>query len=211
MKCDDITDLGDKFVVSINLNKNDYPGQFMIGQLFYDKVKNYMSMRPVDYTNDRFFVQYLNGKCKRQNIGRHTIGGIPKQIATFLNLKDAERYTGHCFRRTAATLLSESGASMQMVKQLGRWRSDIIAQGYIEDSLHNRQMIFDGITQNMSKTVRPLQSVIPSLIPVNIQSSMASTNVVYVPAPNYINSNTSVRLNCSNSKKENSPLSVVHS
>ena len=50
MKCNDITDLGNKFVVSINLNKNDYPGQFMIGQLFYDMVKKYMSMRPVDYT-----------------------------------------------------------------------------------------------------------------------------------------------------------------
>ena len=57
---------------------------------------------------------------KYQEIGRHTVGKIPERIATFLNLQNKHRYTGHCFRRTAATLASESGASMQMIKQTGR-------------------------------------------------------------------------------------------
>ena len=142
----DVEDLGDKFLVSIGQNKNDYPGQFIIGNLFYDKVKQYILLRPPDQFSDRFFIQYHNGRCTRQNIGRHKIGEVPESIASYLNLENPKKYTGHCFRRTAATLLSESGANMQMIKQLGRWRLDIIAQGYIENSMHNRQLIYNGIT-----------------------------------------------------------------
>lgn len=145
MKTSDVEDLGDKYLVSIRHNKNEYPGQFIIGQLFYSHIRKYISLRPPDHFSDRFFVQYHNSKCTRQPVGRHKIGETPQLIATFLNLEDASRYTGHCFRRTAATLLSESGANMQKIKQLGRWRSDLIAQGYVENSIHNRQLIYQGI------------------------------------------------------------------
>ncbi|XP_051153688.1 uncharacterized protein LOC127276972 [Leptopilina boulardi] len=83
----------------------------------------------------------------RHPIGRHKIGEVPEKIASYLSLPNPKRYTGHCFRRTSATLLSDSGANMQMIKQLGRWRSDMIAQGYIENSMHNRQLIYDDIIQ----------------------------------------------------------------
>lgn len=133
-------------------NKNDYPGQFIIGNLFYHTVKKYISLRPTDNFSDRFFIQYQNGRCTRQPIGKNKIGEMPESIACYLKLDNSKRYTGHCFRRTAATLLSESGANMQQIKQLGRWRSDIIAQGYIENSMHNRQLIYNGITHETSKT-----------------------------------------------------------
>lgn len=145
MKVEEIEDLANKYIVSINSNKNDYAGQFIIGNLFYDHVKKYISLRPPGQFSDRFFIKYQEGKCFRQPIGRHKIGEVPENIASYLQLPDPKRYTGHCFRRTSATLLSDSGANMQMVKQLGRWRSDIIAQGYIENSMHNRQLIYDGV------------------------------------------------------------------
>lgn len=151
MKCNDVEDLGDKFLVSIQNNKNDYPGQFIIGNLFYDTVKKYILLRPTEQFTDRFFIQYQKGKCIRQPIGRHKIGETPENIASYLGLENAKRYTGHCFRRTASTLLSESGANMQMVKQLGRWRSDLIAQGYIENSMHNREILFNGIIHEAAK------------------------------------------------------------
>lgn len=150
LKVEEIEDLGNKYIVSINNNKNEYAGQFIIGNLFYHYVKKYISLRPPDQFSDRFFIKYNDGKCFRQPIGRHKIGQVAENIASYLQLPDPKRYTGHCLRRTSATLLSDSGASMQMVKQLGRWRSDIIAQGYIENSMHNRQMIYDGVIQNAS-------------------------------------------------------------
>ncbi|XP_043267094.1 uncharacterized protein [Venturia canescens] len=110
MKVEDVEDLTDKYLVSINYNKNDYAGQFSIGNLFYDTVKKYISLGPSDKFSDRFFI------------------------------------------KTSATLLSDSGANMQMVKQLGRWRSDIIAQGYIENSMRNREMIYNGVIQKTATT-----------------------------------------------------------
>lgn len=74
-------------------------------------------------------MQFLKGKCNRQVIGRNKIGQIPKIIAEYLELADPQRYTGHCFRRTSATLISNSGASITMLKQLGGWKSASIAEG----------------------------------------------------------------------------------
>ena len=136
MKVDDVEDLGDKYYQNIILPNK-----------YYQKIKKYFLLRPVDQFSDRFFIHYQGGKCTRQNIERHKIGEVPEKIATYLQLPNPKRYTVHCFRRTSATLLSESGANMQMVKQLGRWRSDIIAQGYIENYIQNRQLIYDGVIQ----------------------------------------------------------------
>ncbi|XP_057329469.1 uncharacterized protein LOC130670209 [Microplitis mediator] len=110
-------------------------------------------MRPKEPFSDNFFVQYRRGKCVHQNIGRNTIGTTPQNIALFLNLLDPKRYTGHCFRRTAATLLSDSGANTTMLKQLGGWKSTAIAQGYVENSLKTRERIFDRITGTVGPEV----------------------------------------------------------
>ncbi|XP_043286226.1 uncharacterized protein [Venturia canescens] len=49
-------------------------------------------------------------------------------------------------------VFSTTRANMQMVKQLGRWRPDIIAQGYIETSVPNREMIYNGVIQKNAIT-----------------------------------------------------------
>lgn len=120
--------------------------EFIVGELFYNKVKKYISLRPSEKFTDRLLLQYRQGQCLRQVIGINKIGEAPYTIATYLALENAKGYTGHCFRRTAATLLSESGANMQLIKQMGGWRSDNVAQLYIEHSKNNRQKIFEGIT-----------------------------------------------------------------
>ncbi|XP_057319465.1 uncharacterized protein LOC130663914 [Microplitis mediator] len=146
LKITDVEDLGNRYLVSVNETKNDVPRQFIIGGLFREKVKQYALLRPKERFSDKFFVQYRNGKCVCQNIGRNTIGGTPQSIASYLNLPNPTRYTGHCFRRTSATLLSESGANVTILRQLGGWKSTAIAQGYVENSLKNREKIFQKIT-----------------------------------------------------------------
>lgn len=71
-------------------------------------VKNYKKLRPANVPTSRFFINYRDGKCKRQPIGINTIGGCPQKIATFLKLPFANEYTGHCFKRTSTVLLSGS-------------------------------------------------------------------------------------------------------
>ena len=63
-----------------------------------------MALRPAGDFSDRFFIQYHTGKCTRQPMGRHKIGEVPQQIASYLKLPKVKRYTGHSFRRTAAQL-----------------------------------------------------------------------------------------------------------
>lgn len=126
----DVEDCGKKFLVSINDTKNYVPRQFIIGEPFYDKVKHYATMRAKETFTDRFFIKYQNGKFNQQVIGRNKIGETPSAIALYLRLPNSKLYTGHCFRRTGATLLSNSGANETMLKQLGGWKSTAIAQGY---------------------------------------------------------------------------------
>ncbi|KAJ8914344.1 hypothetical protein NQ315_011332 [Exocentrus adspersus] len=38
-------------------------------------------------------------------------------------------YTGHCFRRTSASLLADSGASIDVLKRHGGWKSASVAEG----------------------------------------------------------------------------------
>lgn len=69
-----------------------------------------------------------------QVIGKHTIGEFPRKIADFLKLPNSNEFTGHAFRRTAATILANQGAGLLLIKQAGGWRSDAVAQRYIAES-----------------------------------------------------------------------------
>ena len=81
--------------------------------------------------------QNFNVKAKRfvgQPMGIHTLSGIPKFIAEFLQLDDAKLYTGHCFRRSSATALADTGVSRMALKRQFCWQSDTVAEGYIGSS-----------------------------------------------------------------------------
>lgn len=64
---------------------------------------------------------------------------MPKDIAEFLSLPEPELYTGHSFRRTSATLLVDGGADLTTLKRHGGWKSNVVAEGYIEDLLNNKK------------------------------------------------------------------------
>lgn len=113
----DIEDLGNMYVVTISDTKTYIDRQFIIGSQFHGIVQKYIQLRPAENFTDRFFISYSKGKCTRQVIGKNKIGEVPKLIASYLNLSDPKSYTGHCFRRSAATLLSDSGASVQSLKR----------------------------------------------------------------------------------------------
>lgn len=104
-------------------------------------VRNYIRLRPKHATNNRFFLGYRNGKCNIQPIGINTFADIPKRIATFLGLQNPDQFTGHCFRRTSATLLADSGADLLTLKRHGGWKSNVVAEGYVEESIKNKRKV----------------------------------------------------------------------
>ena len=50
----------------------------------------YLSLRPSDMDINRFFINYVKGKCTRQVIGKHKIAEVPKIIACYLNWENPE-------------------------------------------------------------------------------------------------------------------------
>lgn len=104
---------------------------------------------------------------------KNKISEIPKSIALFLNLPTPERYTGHSFRRTSATLLANSGASLTTIKTHGGWRSSTVAEGYIENSLGNKMRAFEKIVDS-KKLSTPTVSCNPVILPHDVDSEQQS-------------------------------------
>lgn len=100
-----------------------------------------MALRPANVGHRRFFLKYVKGKCTRNPVGINSFGKIPAAIARFLELPNPKLYTVHCFRRSSATLLADAGANLTTIKRHGGWRSSTVAEGYIEDSLENKNLI----------------------------------------------------------------------
>jgi integrase len=65
---------------------------------------------------------------KAQVVGKMTCKKFSEAIATRLLLPNPLHYTGHCWRRTAATLAANAGLSMAQLKCLTGHRSDTVLQ-----------------------------------------------------------------------------------
>jgi integrase len=139
-----ITDKGSYIIIQIPDSKTNVRREFTIspgnfeGLDLLEIFRTYFSLRPSPIEITRFFLGFRNGKCTRQAVEINTIGGVPKKIADFLNLPNSSNYTGHCFRRTSATLLADAGADITVLKRHGGWRSNTVAEGYIVDSVQNK-------------------------------------------------------------------------
>lgn len=153
----DIEDHKTMFLIKIPKTKTGIQRSFTITGDFYNICKKYAELRPKDTNTSRFFLNFQNGHCTRQPIGINKFGGMPKDIAAFLNLPEPELYTGHSFRRTSATLLVDGGADITL-KRHGGWKSNAVAEGYIEDSLNNKKKVCQQITNSI--IIKPSTSAI---------------------------------------------------
>lgn len=104
----DIKDHNDLYLVTVRGTGTNLTRSFTIDGDFYKTVQKYLDMRPNNVHTDRAFLNYQNGKCTTQVIGKNKFGRMPKEIAKFLNLPDSDSYTGHSFRKTSNLLASSS-------------------------------------------------------------------------------------------------------
>jgi hypothetical protein len=125
-------------ITNITDTKTHTDRTFVVTNESYVLYRKYRTLRPSNALSDRLFLRYAKGRCFNQNIGINIIGQIPSKIAQFLGKNDPKRYTGHSFRRTSATLLADSGGNITCIKRHGGWKSTSVAEGYIEDSLTNK-------------------------------------------------------------------------
>lgn len=140
---DDIDDHEKYVLVKLRDTKTHTPRSFVIPDVSstfnpYEFYRRYASLRPPHVTTRRFFLGYREGKCVSQPAGMHTIGGVPKRVATFLGLDHPENYTGHCLRRSGASMVAESCGNILPVKQIGGWKSSKVAEQYVEQSIKGK-------------------------------------------------------------------------
>ena len=88
-----------------------------------------------DYGEDQpLFVRATRQGLGRQPMGENQLGEIGKTIAKELGLQNPQTYTGHAFRRSAATEAANKGATgIIMKRQLG-WVSEQTSNKYIHST-----------------------------------------------------------------------------
>lgn len=150
--------LEEALLVKIIKTKNHVPRTFTITGPLFDICMKYISARPPNCKTDRFFLKYYKGCCTQQVIGINKIGSMPKDIASYLNLPNANLYTGHSFRRSSATLLVDAGADLLTLQRHGGWKSGNVAYGYITNSMTNKKRIFDQISSGIVISEKPTSS-----------------------------------------------------
>jgi integrase len=87
----------------------------------------------------RVWRTYRNCQFIKFHIHINSISQIGQKVAYFLGLNNPEAYTSHSFRRTGSTLLANEGISLFNLKRFGRWKSDSVAQRYVETSERSKQ------------------------------------------------------------------------
>ncbi|XP_063366711.1 uncharacterized protein LOC134655188 [Cydia amplana] len=112
-------------LIKLPNSKTSTNRSFVVREEYVKIVEQYQCLRPPNAKSDRFFLQYHKGKCSGQPMGRNKIGGIPRDIATYLKLPNPQDYTGHCFKRTSASLLADSGADLSSLKGDGNTRPKV--------------------------------------------------------------------------------------
>lgn len=156
---------------------------------FLDIIRKYIALRPSTVTHNKFFVNYRHQKCTCQPVGINTIYKTPSKIAEFLKLPNPAMYTGHCFRRTSATLLANRGADLVKIKRLGGWKSSSVAETYIEQSLQTQIAVSQSILGGEESQVGTSNN---SAQQIEISSSSSSNS--RVPSLN-ISSNENCTIN----------------
>ncbi|KAB0801957.1 hypothetical protein PPYR_04143 [Photinus pyralis] len=133
LRVSDVQEEGAVFVVNLKDTKTHRPRTFTIlnddSMNYTELIKKYINLRPKHVKIEKFFLFYGAGKCTCNPIGINTFGQIPRKIAKYLNLPNADQFTGHSFRRTSATILADSGADIRTLKRHGDWKSDAVAEG----------------------------------------------------------------------------------
>ncbi|KAJ8910576.1 hypothetical protein NQ315_011245 [Exocentrus adspersus] len=141
MTINDIQDRNDMLLVTIPDSKTKKKRRFIISHENINGLstlviyRKYVVSRNPETPHSSFFVAFHQGKCTQQLMGKNTLAKIPCKVALFLKLENAHQYTGHCLRRTSATLLVNAGGDILTLKQHGGWESSTVAEGYVAECI----------------------------------------------------------------------------
>lgn len=143
-------------LVEIPNSKMKTRRKFTITGYFYEIIKKYANLRPKNTNHSFFFVNYQRGICTVQRVGINKFGSMGKTIASYLKLRNPASFTGHCFRKSSATVLVDAGEDMTALKRHGGWKSTILTEYYIDDSLKNKCYMTNKIVSSIDNSTNLL-------------------------------------------------------
>ena len=96
-----------------------------------------------------------DGTCyyTKQPMGIHLLRKVSFKVATFLNLPEPEKYTGHCLRRSSPNTLAEANTSSVAMKQHFNWKSEGTASRYLENTDKSKLEISKSIANSKAVTI----------------------------------------------------------
>ncbi|KAJ3622124.1 hypothetical protein MTP99_002650 [Tenebrio molitor] len=135
LRMSDVKEEGSMLVVNIRPLKTDKGRKFVIvdddgGIPYVQLFKKYLSLRPSNVNTDRELI-----------LSENVPPPLPSLVARFLKLPDPDKYTGHAFRRTSATIMANGGMDIDKLKRQVGWKSSTVAASYIEESITNRTKV----------------------------------------------------------------------
>ena len=101
-------------------------------------------------------------------VGENSLRKFGVDMATFLELPHPQKYTGHCFRRSAATQLAATGASEQQMKDKFGWKDGAMCNEYIATSkpiLKRNAAMLSGLNlqEKESKVPKVEDEIVPQI------------------------------------------------
>lgn len=138
---EDIEVTNKSLIIQIPNTKTKVSRSFCIVGKYVDYFRKYFALRPSGLQHHRFFLKYTNNKCTANPVGINTFGKMLSVVAEFLRLPEPKQFTGHCYRRSSASLLAESGANITEIKKHGGWKSTTVAEGYVDHSMSYKNAI----------------------------------------------------------------------
>lgn len=100
--------------------------------------KMYKERFPEDKRTGRLFRYNTQNGITDKPIGKTFFSKLPCEVAIFLKKENPQEFTGHCLRRTGATLLADSGVTIVELQRWGRWKNASVAQRYVDKSVKGK-------------------------------------------------------------------------
>jgi len=128
------------------------------GDLEVQAIMEYRQCFSSEKRNGKFFKKLVTKEGIIQgnnvNIGKNMLKNYGKAIAKWMNKDDFNNYTGHCFRRTSATLAADHGLTLPQIKTLTGHKSDSVAQQYIDRSNVQLDLVNEAVSMAGNKRSR---------------------------------------------------------
>lgn len=177
MITDYVQDNGKEIIVRIprDKTKTKEGKLFQIDGYFAEIVRDYFKLRPPNAPTKRFFLQYRNGRCTVQVMGKNSIAKIPKEVAKFLGLPNHAAYTGHGFRRTSTTILANTGVGIEILKRHGPWKQNKTCESYIQNSLQHKRKV-GSLISNAINLPSTNEAIMTEEVPAKRRAPLMSTS-----------------------------------